>query len=167
MEYLFARFQKIKELLRTKYILLFLDYDGTLTPIAKRPQDARLTAEKKQLLLALTKSSDLSLAIISGRALTDIKRIVGIPNAVYCGNHGLEIAGPKINFQAPLPPGYSKLLKNLQLDLRQRLSTIPGILIEGKGLSLSLHFRGRPKKYSSGQNYFSRDNDTAIGKKSN
>jgi len=66
-----------------KNILLFLDYDGTLTPIAQTPQQAILSPENKELLEQLTKNSRISVVIISGRALKDVKHMVGIEGIMY------------------------------------------------------------------------------------
>ena len=56
MEYLFAEFIKIREQLCNNFILLLLDYDGTLTPIAESPKKAVISKEAKELLQKLSKS---------------------------------------------------------------------------------------------------------------
>ena len=141
MEYLFPHLKKLKDRLSDKFILLFLDYDGTLTPIAETPEKAVISQEAKDLLNKLSKKSHCSVAIISGRSLSDIKTIVGIKNIIYVGNHGLEIEGPKIKFESPVSLRNKRILQHIKEDLNTKLSTIKGVFIEDKGLSLSVHYR--------------------------
>ncbi|UCF87078.1 MAG: trehalose-6-phosphate synthase, partial [Nitrospiraceae bacterium] len=70
-------------------IFLFLDYDGTLTPIAGTPEKAVLSKEMRSLIIKL--NSILPVAIISGRSIHDIMRMVDIKDMIYAGNHGAEI----------------------------------------------------------------------------
>lgn len=141
MDYLFAQVDKIKEYLRNKFILLLLDYDGTLAPIAQTPQKAVILRESKELLEELSKSQFCKIGIISGRSLEDIKKAVGIKNIIYAGNHGLEIEGPKIKFEGLVSPELKQVIHNIAQDLQKKLSSINGVLIEDKGLTLSIHYR--------------------------
>src|SRR5947208_9835978 len=70
---------------------VFLDYDGTLTPIISHPQDAWLTDSMRQTLRALAVS--LSVAVLSGRDLHAVGRRVDIEGVIYAGRHGFDIAG--------------------------------------------------------------------------
>ena len=146
MDYLFAQFDKIEELLRDKFLLLLLDYDGTLTPIAETPGQAVISKETKRLLLRISGLTDSILGIISGRSLKDLKGLVGIKGIIYAGNHGLEIQGPKIRFKSPVSPGSRSIIRDIAADLRKGLSGIKGILIEDKGLTLSIHYRLAERK---------------------
>jgi len=147
MRYLFDDWDKIKKNLNNKFIALFLDYDGTISPIVDKPERAFISKETKQLLWKLLKSPRCKLAIISGRALKDIKKKVNIPGIVYVGNHGLEINGPKIRFESPISLRYKAILKQIKSDLIKKLSSIKGVILEDKGLSLSIHYRLVDKKY--------------------
>jgi len=146
VEYLFAHFNKIEELLRNKFILLFLDYDGTLTPIAEVPNRAVMSQEVSGLLQKLSKSPYCKIGIISGRSLEDIKNTVGMKGVIYAGNHGLEIEGPKIKFKSQVSPKLKLVIRNIAEDMRERLSNIKGVLIEDKGLTASVHYRLVDKK---------------------
>ncbi len=146
MKYLFDHFQKLKEGLTGKNIMLFLDYDGTLTPIVETPGRAILREETRNLLKKLSNSRKLKLAFISGRSLADIKNRVGLRNVIYSGNHGLEIEGPKIKFKSPVSPRYKTILGQIKMDLSNKLSKIRGAILEDKGLSLSIHYRQVDKK---------------------
>lgn len=147
MNYLWHEWQKIKEKIKNKYIFLFLDYDGTLTPLVDTPQAAIIPKETKTLLKELTKSLRVKIAIISGRALLDIKNKVGLKNIIYVGNHGLEIKGSKIRFESPTSVTYKAIIGKIKSDLAKRLSSIKGVILEDKGLSLSIHYRLVDKKY--------------------
>jgi trehalose-phosphatase len=141
MDYLFSRFSKIKELLENKFILLLLDYDGTLTPIAETPGKAIIRKDTKELLQKLSKSNLCKIGIISGRKLEEIKNIVGIDGIIYAGNHGFQIEGPKIKHEMAVSLGYKKILERIKIQLQEKLSGIKGVFVEDKKLSLALHFR--------------------------
>ena len=141
MKYFFEYWNKLKRNFARKYVALFLDYDGTLTPIVKTPDKAVLSFENRRLLERLMKNYLCKLAIISGRALKDIKKKVDIPGIVYIGNHGLEIEGPKINFKSIISLRYKGILQHIKDELTAKLANIKGVLIEDKGLSLSVHYR--------------------------
>jgi len=84
---------------------LFLDVDGVLAPIVPRPEDARVPDETREELRRLNERYAL-VACISGRAGADAQRIVGIPELVYVGNHGLELdaEGTRVGRTAPAVP---------------------------------------------------------------
>lgn len=118
-------------------LILLLDYDGTLTPIIDSPELAILEPNLRNCLSQLSRYYPL--AIISGRQLHDIQQKIGLPNLYYAGNHGLEIAGPMLKhieaskFLSEMAQVYQELLPQLK--------TIPGILVENKKFSLSIHYR--------------------------
>lgn len=146
MDYIFSQFSKIKELLSNKLILLLLDYDGTLTPIVETPSKAIIHKDTRELLQKLSRSPNCKIGIISGRKLEDIKNIVGIDSIIYAGNHGLEIQGLKIKFENQVSPRLKSIIRNIAVDTQKRLSGIKGVLIEDKGLTLSIHYRLVSKK---------------------
>lgn len=136
----------IKQGLKSKVIFLFLDFDGTLAPIADTPQQASMPQESRRLLYELSKKEGIKLAIISGRSLRDVKNMVALDGLIYSGNHGLEIEGPKIKYANPVFFKYRKLFREIYRDLKNKLSGIKGVLIEDKGLTLSVHYRLVEKK---------------------
>ena len=146
MKYLFSQFSKIKELLSNKFILLLLDYDGTLTPIVKTPSKAIIHKDTKGLLQKLSRTPYCKIGIISGRKLKDIKNIIGVDGITYAGNHGLEIQGPKIKFESQVSPRLKLTIRNIATDMKKQLSGIKGALIEDKELTLSIHYRLVSKK---------------------
>ncbi len=141
MIYLFPRWHKLKEDLKGRPVYIFLDYDGTLTPISKSPERALISQQAKELIAALSKNPRYKLAVISGRALKDVKDLVGVIGIVYVGNHGLEIEGPKLKFESIVPLGFNRALKKIKYDLSKKLASIKGVFLEDKGYTLSLHYR--------------------------
>lgn len=137
---------RVKKELSNNYIMLFLDYDGTLAPIAVRPNKA-ITPQKTQgLLKKLSGTPGYKIVIISGRSLKDIKRRINIKDIIYVGNHGVEIEGPKIKFASRIPSGYRVIIERIKSDLHKKLLSIKGVILEDKGFSLSIHFRLADKK---------------------
>jgi trehalose 6-phosphate phosphatase len=128
-------------LTNTKIILLLADFDGTLTPIVERPELANLSTDMRALLQQLSRQHSIKLGIISGRALADLKEKVGIDGITYAGNHGLEIEGPGIIFVNPVADQLRPILRIMHYVLTQTLSSIKGVFVENKGLSLSVHYR--------------------------
>jgi len=124
-----------------KKIILFLDYDGTLTPITHSPSQAILSQENKELLEHLVKIPAFQVVIISGRTLIDIKQMVGVGGILYIGNHGWEIEGSSMHFESLIPVQVSSLMKKMKYELMTQLSDIPGAFVEDKGVTLSVHYR--------------------------
>ena len=141
MEHLFFQLNRLKSVLKNKFIFLFLDYDGTLTPIVRSPDKAIISKKTMEILKGLSKNPHCRVAIISGRALKDIKNKIGLEGIIYAGNHGLEIDGPKIKFKIHVSSGYMTILKKIKAVLKKKLSKIKGVIVEDKGLTLSVHYR--------------------------
>lgn len=141
MKYLFDNKETIRRFLTGRFVYLFLDYDGTLTPIVESPGRAALSEEARGLLDELSKSPKLKLAIVSGRSLKELQKIVHLNDIIYVGNHGFEIKGPKFRFEGPISTGFKAALKKIKEDLDRRLSAVKGVFIEDKGLTLSVHYR--------------------------
>jgi trehalose-phosphatase len=141
VKHLTLKLDELTNRLKEKHIFLFLDYDGTLAPITKTPAKAVIPQKIKYLLGRLSQSRRCTVVIITGRSLKDIKNKVGIPGIIYSGNHGLQISGHNISFEAPIPPNYKTILRKIKKELHKKLHTIKGALLEDKGLTLSLHYR--------------------------
>lgn len=142
MEHAFSAWPAVAQKLgKARRVLLLSDFDGTLTPIVDRPESAVLSHDIKRLLQRLMRRPGLSVGIVSGRSLPDLKRRVGIPGLVYAGNHGLEIQGPGIDFVSPLAVELRPVLSVIHLVLCRALASIKGAFVEDKGLSLSVHYR--------------------------
>ncbi len=142
MEHLLSVWSEVATQLRgAKHILFLTDYDGTLTPIVDRPELANLSEDMRRLLRRLARQRRFTLGVISGRALPDLKGKVRISGIIYAGNHGLEIEGPGISFVNPVAEEIKPILRIMHYVLSRALSTVKGVFVENKGLSLSVHYR--------------------------
>ena len=126
---------------RAESVLLFLDFDGTLAPIVDEPKLALLPAETRQTLSELAEVEKVTIAIVSGRALGDVKERVGMPGLIYAGNHGLEIEGPGLSFEHPVAAGLRRKVRRVTERVAAKAACLDGVEIESKGLSSSVHFR--------------------------
>ena len=146
MRYLFSDWKKVEKALRGKFIYLFLDYDGTLSPIARTPGKAIMPKKTKDVLRRLSKMPNCKIAIVSGRSVHDVQRRIGLKNIVYVGNHGFEVKGPKIKFKSPGLLRHRRILSKIKDKMSIDFAPIRGVLIEDKGFSLSVHYRLADKK---------------------
>ena len=128
-------------------VLLLFDYDGTLTPIVDRPELAILASGTKALLAGLSRDERFILGIVSGRSLDDVRGRVDVSGLVYAGNHGLEIQGPGLDFIHPAAEELRETQTRVYARLREDMVDVPGVLLENKGLTLSLHYRLTPREY--------------------
>jgi trehalose-phosphatase len=122
-------------------ILLGLDYDGTLTPIRPRPDEAVLSDHVRGILARLACVPRVTLMIVSGRSLADVADRVGLPELIYAGNHGLEIRGPGLVFVEPTAAALVVPLRELTMRMQEHLGEVPDALVEQKGLTASVHYR--------------------------
>jgi trehalose 6-phosphate phosphatase len=134
------------QLEQAKIILPMTDYDGTLTPIVERPELATISGRLRGLLKMIAEQPNIKLCIISGRSKQDIKGKVGLEMIYYGGNHGLEIEGPSFDYVNPSAKKARPLMQALFQELRVLLKRTEGVLLEDKGLSLTVHYRLVPKK---------------------
>jgi alpha,alpha-trehalase len=129
--------EKLARRLADRRVFLCLDYDGTLVPIAARPQLATFDHAGRRLLRALARH--MPIAIVSGRSRTAVRGLVGVATLMYVGNHGLEISGPRIRHRPEVPAAWrrdlNRLLKLIEADAP------PGGMVERKGVTASIHYR--------------------------
>ncbi|KAF4532499.1 hypothetical protein B566_EDAN003075 [Ephemera danica] len=125
---------------------LILDYDGTLAHLASHPDLAIMPAETKRVLERLANMTDVNIAVISGRSLGNVSRMVGIENITYAGSHGLEILHPDgTKFVHPVPQEYEEKLRQLLRSLQDEVCR-DGAWVENKGVLLTFHYRETPLK---------------------
>ena len=139
-------------------VFLFFDYDGTLTPIVSTPEEAKFPRRIKNLINKLKNHPKFTIAIISGRSLKNIKKMVRLKGIIYAGNHGLEIEGKGIKFVKPvIAHALRALMKEISVSLHRALNNIKGARIEDKGVTLSVHYRlVKPKEAPLVKNRFKR-----------
>ena len=116
---------------------LFLDFDGTLVPIADRPDAIRVVPELLPLLARLQDRLDGRLTLISGRATADVRRWLAPLLVTVVGSHGLERDGVTSRRSAELEEGV-RYLRSVQ-------ARHEGVLLEEKPMGAALHFRGAPE----------------------
>ena len=124
-------------------VCLFLDYDGTLTPLRDHPSEAVLSDRMREALDACARRSDTDVAVVSGRALQDVRTLVGDDRLTYAGNHGLEVEGLGIErFRHEDLVHYVERAERLAhgLSALER----DGAWTEEKGPTLTFHYRAVP-----------------------
>jgi trehalose-phosphatase len=119
-------------------LAVFLDYDGTLTPIVSHPEDALLSDSTRQTLREL--AGCVPVAILSGRDLDDVRGRVHVDGIVYAGSHGFDIAGGG-GLRRQLGAAYLSVLQRAETELREALDEIPGAQLERKHFSVAAHYR--------------------------
>ena len=118
---------------------VFLDYDGTLTPIVSQPEDAWLSDSMRQTLRELAARAPI-VAILSGRDLDDVRRRVNIDAIVYAGSHGFDIAGPH-GLRRQMATEFLPTLDLAEKELHAALDGISGARVERKRFSIAAHYR--------------------------
>ena len=120
-------------------LILFLDFDGTLSPIASHPNRARLGRPVRDTLGKLVRL--LPIVVISGRAPKDLRRRVGLQKVRYVGHHGFSCleAGREVTWMVTPPP--RALVRRWLQALRTAANGIEGAVVEDKGVSVALHDR--------------------------
>lgn len=124
-------------------LALFFDYDGTLTPIVSRPEDAELSEDARGVLARLTAVARV--AVISGRDLDDVAQRVGVPGVTYSGSHGFETEhadGRRVSH--PEGESYLRDLADAYRALNARVASVPGVIIERKRFAVAMHYRLAP-----------------------
>ncbi|MCP4653715.1 MAG: trehalose-phosphatase [Candidatus Omnitrophica bacterium] len=119
--------------------VLFLDYDGTLTPIVDRPEWAVISDEMRNTIKEL--ASKFTVAIVSGRMREDVENLLGIDGLFYAGSHGFDINGPGFSMIEPRVKELIPLVDKMIAELKKELGDIQGVIIEEKKLSTAVHYR--------------------------
>jgi trehalose-phosphatase len=123
-------------------LVLFLDVDGTLSPIAPRPEYAVLPLETKRVLCDLVELPGVHIAILSGRAAGDARRVVDVPGVWVVGNHGLEIAPPDGPPEVrPDVAAYETKIAAAAARAEPLARAYAGVIVEDKRWTLSVHYR--------------------------
>ena len=139
MKYVFKDLAYIKNKLKNSNFALLLDFDLTLSPLAKNPARAILPDDTRTLLKKLSKH--INIAVITGRTISDIKKRIKLSKITYIGNHGLEYEVKGTTKSAPLsalPKEGLKDVKKRFLNIKRKYS---GVIVEDKKLTLALHYR--------------------------
>lgn len=121
---------------------LFLDFDGTLVPIADVPDAVHVDADLHDMLERLRDALEGRLAIVSGRSVATLRDSFGLGGFLLAGSHGLEIVRADGSIAAPeRQPG----VDTAQAALDRFAADKPGLIVERKTLSVGLHYRRAPQ----------------------
>lgn len=119
---------------------VFLDFDGTLSPIVSHPSDAELPAGTRAVLARLAQLCPV--AVISGRGLADVRARVQLDRLSYAGNHGFElaIAGQPVRLHPDAEAGAQSIRSAAQV-LQHETARWDCVVFEDKGATLTVHYR--------------------------
>lgn len=121
-------------------LAFFLDFDGTLAPLVASPEKAEMPAKTRELLASLAERH--LVCIISGRGVKDLQRKTDLPTLYYAADHGHRIIGPSgSGIDLEVGAEYREQLRAAAVGLNHRLHRVEGVVVEEKGLSLSVHYR--------------------------
>jgi trehalose-phosphatase len=123
-------------LLAASHIALFLDFDGTIVPIQPRPEMVRLSLAARRLIGQLAQHPKVTVCIVSGRRLADLRRRANVPGVRYLGLHGWE--SDRKTSSSP----EDEFLAQVKRLLTERLRFLPGVRVEDKGMIFAVHYRG-------------------------
>jgi trehalose-phosphatase len=148
MKYLFDDKDRIIEEVKSRARrALFLDYDGTLTPIVEDPEKAFLPPKYRKVIASLLRNEKNFVCIISGRAIEQLEGFIRLKGLVLAGNHGMQIAGPDIFYVNDEALRAKALLGEIARMLKVKLRDFVGVLVEDKGLTVSMHYRMLPARH--------------------
>ena len=138
------RFGDLTRQAEGKRFAVFLDYDGTLTPIVERPELAVLSDAMRAAVGEL--ATRCSVAIISGRDRANVAELVGLESVYYAGSHGFDISGPAdCHMQHEGGVAVAPALRAAEQELRVRLADVNGAMVEGKAFAVAVHYRLLPE----------------------
>ena len=123
-------------------LLVLLDVDGTLAPIAPRPEDAFVPAATRDAVGALVRAPGVHVALVSGRAAHDARRMVGVHGVWAIGNHGFDTIAPDgVSMVDARVAAWEEALRGARESAAVITTTVPGAHVEDKGATLSVHYR--------------------------
>lgn len=136
-----AAVDRVGTRLDARPLVLLLDVDGTIAPIAPTPALAQVPSATRLVLERLSEMEHVAVALVSGRSAQDAQRIAGVPSAWVIGNHGYELMTP--GGEVTVDPGAASFETAMAGAARQLLSVslIQGALIENKRWTISVHYR--------------------------
>lgn len=122
-------------------LALCLDFDGTLAPLVEHPDDARLPSETRRYVQRLGDNPAVDVAVISGRALEDVRSRVDVDGLSYAGNHGLELQQGEDVWVHPDVEEHRPTLERTVDRIEGELAAIPGSSVEDKYATVTVHYR--------------------------
>jgi trehalose 6-phosphate phosphatase len=130
----------ISERLAGKRLAVFLDYDGTLTPIVERPDDAIISASMRAVVRELARRC--TVCVVSGRDRAVVQQLMGVEDLIVAGSHGFDIWSPNGGgLERDEGARFTELIARVTEILRDRTRDIAGALVEPKKSSVAVHYR--------------------------
>ncbi len=138
-----TNWSEVQDLMFGKTLALFLDFDGTLTPVHDRPELANLSESMRSRLQRLSAITEV--AIVTGRDRDDVQEKIDLEDLIYVGCHGFDVGAPYLSL---LPEfvhsvGTSEL-KKLSTDINELVGAVSGIIIKRKKWAIAIHYREVP-----------------------
>ena len=136
----FQHLNEFENQLAQKDVFVFLDYDGTLTPIVDTPDLAVLSQEMRDTVQRLSKNYKVS--IVSGRATDDVRSKIQVDGIFFAGSHGFEIVDPdgKVEISREAR-AICHVIDEVHEKLSARLKDVKGALVEHVKYTISSHYR--------------------------
>lgn len=126
-------------------LVVLLDVDGTLAPIVERHDAATVPVETRRAVAALATRRGVYVALVSGRAAADARRMVSVSGAWVIGNHGYEITGPDgEELVDPEVSSYRGAVAQAARRIAPLVAPVHGVILEDKGWTLTIHYRLAP-----------------------
>jgi len=123
-------------------LIIMLDIDGTLAPIAPRPQDAVVPQATRRAVATLASRPGVHVALVSGRGAADARRLVSVGKTWVIGNHGLEVADPQGETEvAPEAEAFHGAMAQASRKIASAVTHVAGVILEDKTWTLSVHYR--------------------------
>src|ERR687895_2192558 len=124
---------------------VFLDYDGTLTPIVDRPEDALISESMREAVRGLAERCPV--CVVSGRDRRVVQELMGLDDLIVAGSHGFDIWSPEEgNIKREEGAEFEALLDEVQARLHEEIDPIAGALVEPKKASVAAHYRLVPEE---------------------
>jgi trehalose 6-phosphate phosphatase len=118
---------------------VFLDYDGTLTPIVDRPEDAVISQDMRNTVRRLAKRCPV--CVVSGRDRRIVQELMGLNDLTVAGSHGFDIWSSGGTIEREEGAEFKALLDGVRTRLHEELDLIEGALVEPKRTSVAAHYR--------------------------
>lgn len=132
----------LRELARTKRLLVALDFDGTLAPEVDDPEKARALPESRTAVLRLLAMPNTRVALVSGRALRSLEAVADLPDStLLVGSHGIEIRLDSPDTQLTLDTAEMKQVDVLSTVLGEVADAVDQVWLEPKPAGFALHTR--------------------------
>ena len=119
-------------------VFWFIDFDGTLVPIVRRPELVSFDDARRDVLSRLAGRRSMKVAVISGRPLSFLAPKIGLSRVTCAGNHGLEISGPGLRFLHPAARSSRPAVERVKRAWEETATTIPpGVWNEPVGIDIT------------------------------